>query len=328
MDKTTKIRALSCIICVGFIVALVFHYIMGAYFHLPVPYNTFTSVPRLEPFTDFTGLINYLKKSAPFAHPNIWVNYFPLAYIFLSPFTLIKNELISYSIYFSTFLFFWIYINVKVLRCKNLSKLENFQNMFFLVFLSYPFIILFDSGNFDMMIFLFISAFIYFFKSKKFLISAIFIALANAIKPFTWIFLIIFLFEKKYKELILSIILSILLIFGGFMVLKDGFFTQVKVLLINLNLTKKFYIYSTDGGLSGNSSSLFMSLKTLNDLFKPHFYVKIPVLINICKYIGLIVTSSSIFFAWKEKVFWKKVALLTFCMLTLSFMIRLPRRAY
>lgn len=323
MDKSNKVKILSCIISIGFVVAIFFHYFLGTYFHLKVPYNTFISVPNLQPFGDFMNITDYLKNFAPFTFPNMWINYFPLAYILLFPFALIKSKFVSYLIFFSIFLLFWVFINIKTLYCKNLNKLENFQNIFFITFLSYPFLILWDSGNFDMMLFLFTAAFIYFFKSKKYFTSALFIAFANAIKPFTWIFLILFLFDKKYKELIFSITLSTLMIIGGFMVLRGGLLTQIQVYLINLKLTQSYFILSPTGGLGGNSSSLFMSLKALNALFyaKYHFALNPQALVNICRNLGLTLTSIILFFSWKEKVFWKKVALLTFYMLTFSFIV-------
>lgn len=316
LEKSEKIYVLTSIIIVGFFVGVIFHYFFGFYFGFGYPRNTFLNNPSVQ-FTDFTDIIPAIKDFAPYSKVNYWINYFPLAYIFLFPFCFIKNLIMSYLVFVSIFFAFWIPVNIKMFKCESLSKIQNFQNIFILTFLTYPFLVILDRGNFDMMLLILLTAFVFLFKEEKYLISAVVLAIINAIKPFSVIFLILFIFEKKWKELFSSIIISILLIIAGFLVLHGSFLSQIFVYLNNLEITKNFFIYYLGGGVE-NSSSLFMALKAI--CCKQFAIFSTYKLAKICGIINLFLTSITIFFTWKENTFWKKIALLTCFMIVSNYL--------
>lgn len=317
MEKSKKILILSNIILIGFAIAIIFHYVLGFYLHLSYPYNTFLFNPNMA-YSDFDNLMILIKDFAPFKTPDIWINYFPLAYILLFPFTLIKNSLISCLAFLTIFLSFWIYINIKCFKCKNLSGIENFQNILIISIISYPFLTLFDRGNFDMMLLILMTFFIYMFKTKRYLLSSLILGIVNAIKPFSIIFLFLFLFEKKWKEFFLSVGLSITLIITGFLLLNGDFFNQISVYIANIKLFNQTYVYDINESIQ-NCSSLFMALKLLFcnslNLVSTHTLVKTYSIIN------LLTTAILIFFTWREKVFWKKITLFTLYMLLIPYVI-------
>jgi len=171
--------------------------------------------------------------------------------------------------------------------------------------------VLLDRGNFDLILFVLMSSFVFLFKSEKYSLSALMLALVNAIKPFYVLFLILFLFQKKYKEFFLSIIVSAILILLGFSLLHGDFWNQISVFITNIALFNKAFTYDIDAGLS-NCSSLFMALKFI--LFRlmnlsPSYIVNLIKIYNI---FSLIMTFVILFFTWKEKIFWKRISLLTF----------------
>lgn len=310
MEKSQKVTLLATIIIAGFALAVIFHYALGFYAHLEYPFNTFL-FKSSDVFGDFTGMMPLVTDLAPFKAANLWVNYFPLAYIFLFPFSLIKNPLIAYLIFLSIFWAYWIHTNVKNFKCENLNPLLNFQNIFILSFLSYPYLVILDRGNFDLILFVLMSAFVFSVKSKKYLKSASLLAVVNAIKPFYLIFLALFLFQKKYKEFFLSLIISFLLIIGSFMVLHGSFWDQITVFITNLMLFKQRFVFNIESGLS-NDSSLFMSLKYIvfHILALPSSYIN--TFVKFYNALNIIMTLIILFFTWKEKVFWKRISLLTF----------------
>lgn len=317
MNKSDKILTLSTIVLIGFVIAVIFHYVLGFYIGAEYPCNTFLTNPKLV-FEDFILNLPKIKDFAPYARPDYWMNYFPLAYILMFPFTLIKNKILGYCIFLTIFLLFWFPINIKNFFCENLNKFENFQNIFILAIMSYPFLNAIDRGNFDMFLVLLLGAVVYLFKYKKYFSASMLLAVINAIKPFTLIFLLLFIFEKKWKEFFLSIFLTFLLIVGGFMVLKGNFFDQISIYITNLMLTQKVFVYEPTGGMS-NSSSLFMSLKFL--FYSTFKIISLPAIIRICSFINLLAAIITIFFAYKENVFWKKISLLTLYMLTFPFIV-------
>lgn len=320
MNKTRKIFLLSNIVLMGFFVATIFHYLCAALGNLPNFYNTFL-LPSKYPgwvFGDFMWILDASRNLSPFNSGNDVVNYFPLVYFLMFPLTLIKHKLLAYFIVVSTFLTFFIYENIKTFQCQNLTKLQNFQNIFVLTTMTYPFLYLLERGNLDMIILIFMTAFVYLFKSKKFLLSAFFMALINAIKPFTIIFLILFLFEKKYKELFYCLLLSFLLIIIGFIGLKGDFWSQIQGLALNLKLYQDRFLYTPMQG-HDNSSSIFMALKFFF-CFKSQLISPI-LLIKIYSTILLFLTGIISYFTWKEKVFWKQITLLTLYSLSVPFVI-------
>lgn len=321
MEKSEKVLVLSSIILVGFVIGVVFHYILGYYLHKPFPGNTFLFRPD-QAFTDFTIILSSIKNLAPFSQPNFMINYFPLAYILLFPFTLIKNPLLAFLIFTFIFLSFFIFSNVKMFQCKNLTKLQNFQNIFILSILPYPFLMLLDRGNFDMFLFILFAIFIYSFKSEKFFLSSIILAIINGIKPFTLIFLFLFLFKKKYKEFFLSIIIMTSLILGGFMFLRGPFFNQISTFITNLTLFKQSYVYLNNNVsvmIGGSSLFIVFRLFCINLIKASLMPMKIFILLyNI---LSLIITTIVIFFTYRENFFWKQITLLTLTMLLLPYIV-------
>lgn len=318
MEKSEKVILLSNIVLVGFVIAVIFHYILGFYLRLGEPFDSFLCNMQLF-FADFKNILYYIKDFSPYNDaPTLWINYFPLAYILLFPFTWIKNESAALLLYLSIFLSFFIYMNIKFLKCSNLSKLENFQIISILVLTSYPLLTLLISGNFDMFLLILITFFVYSFKAKKYLLAVILLAIANAIKPFFWIFIFLFVFEKKWKELFLILALTVFLILGGFMAIKGGFFNQIHGYLLNLKSFKINFIYDPRPSIMG-SSDMFLALRFLlckvNQVISCALFIKVYAIMSFC------VAVITLFFAWKERVFWKKIALMTFYFLSMSYVI-------
>lgn len=315
MEKSEKITLLSIIVLVGFTVGVVYHYILGYYLGLGEPSNTFL-FGASSFLCDFWGSFPYLKDFNPYKDMTIYIVYFPLSYILIFPFTLIKNAFLSYAIYISVFVTFLTTMNIKNFKCESLTKMQNFQNIFILTVISYPVLYILDRGNFDMFLFVLFGLFIYAFKAEKYLLASVLLAVQNACKPFTLIFLILFLFRKKYKEAFLSLILTVLLIIGGFMILNGNFWDQVVIFIKDIKWFKFCYLYygNVNNGLA-HSSSLFPSLKLLFCKLTAIPVIDIFTLVRYYDYLCYILTATIIFFAFKEKIFWKQITLLTCNML-------------
>lgn len=310
MDKDNKISIITNIILVGFVLAVIFHYVLGFYLGKPFPFSSFLFNPSYA-FDDFTGLIPKLIGFAPYSPPSDWQQYFPLAYLILTPFAYIKTQLLACLLYLSIFITFFCWFNIKMFNCEKLNKGQNYQNILILTFISYPFLCLVDRGNFDMILFIFFTFFIFAFQAKKYQLAAILLGVLNAFKPFSLLFLLLFLFEKRYREFFLSIGASFLLIIGGFLCFKGNIFDQISVMLQSWILFEKQYIY--DRGYFGmvNSSSIYPVLKFALCGYKFNKLISIKMLADIYKYFSMVFTVLVAFFTFKEKIFWKKISLIT-----------------
>lgn len=316
MNKEEKVFLLSNIVLVGFLIALIFHYFCANILQLGDPFNTFLLYPKwfIADIKNITDASLYLK---PFSKPDSMVNYFPLTYFFLFPFALLKNYFIEYAIFLSVFLCFFSYQNYKNFSCKGFSKLQIFQNIFILTFMTYPFLYLLERGNLDMLLIILLTFSIYAFFNKKYLKSSILLAIINSIKPFCLPFLLLFIYEKRWKELIINISITTLLVIGGFLFLHDNFLTQIAGFKTNLALYEQEFLYHPLNGTS-TCSSLFQSLKLI------YYHVGIiatPFLVKIYGFILFLGTLFTTYFAWKEAVFWKKIALLTLYMSVFPYII-------
>jgi len=141
-------------------------------------------------------------------------------------------------------------------------------------------------------------------------------------KPFTILFLFLFLFKRKYKEFFFSIILTLILAIGGFMLLKGDFFNQVSILILNVYSTKHMYVYENNNTLGMlNSSSLFMALKLIFCKLTLKPLITTLALSKIYDVLTCFLNIIILFFTAKENVFWKKIALLTFSMLLIPYFV-------
>lgn len=312
MEKKDKISLISAIVLTGFTVGVFVHYILGFYMHFPFPFNTFLFGPDMN-FSDFFVI---LPKEF---FPTFYGGYFPLGRIILSPFLLFKNQLFAYFIFVSIFFAFLIYMNLKNFLCRDLGAFQNFQNLFTLTFLSYPVLYCLDRGNLDMLLVILFAGFVYALKSEKYLSAAVLLAIQNAVKPFPLLFLFLFLFKKRYKEFFFSVIITALLVIGGFMVSKGNFFDQMILFIKGLSDFKFAYVYSMNDNGMTNTSSLFTALKLF--LCKNTPLISTFTLVKIYDALCSVITAIALFFTWREKVFWKKITLLSTLMLLTPYFV-------
>lgn len=316
MTKSEKVLLISNIILCGFFIAVIFHYINAHLFYVSYPFNSLLDDPK-----KFVDDIRYITAASinlkPYSTANSMVNYFPLIHFLLYPFSLIKNIYIVYAIFLTTFLGFFLYKNGKSFWCKDISKIQNIKNIFILSLMTGPFLYLVEKSNIDMFLLILLSFSIYSFIEKRFLSSAISLAIINAIKPYSIVFLVLFLFKKKWKEFFISIFLTFFLVLFGFLLLHDNPFVQFSGFLTNLMLFKQEHLYSLLNGTT-NCAGLFQALKLFlyyNPFVSKYFLV---TAYGFLIFFSLIIT---IYFAWREPVFWKKIAFLTLYLSTFPYIV-------
>jgi hypothetical protein len=339
MQKTGKINILAGIIFAGFIIAVIYHYVLGTAFNLKYPYNTFLFYPQAC-FSDFTDFYRVFKYSNFNPYVQTWypgVNYFPFGEFVPYLFTKIP-VLVSLTIFmFGSITYYGVYnfINIK----KNLleNKASLITKFSIISFLSYPFLIWYDRANFEIFIFIFLSLSVYFFTKKNFLTSALILSIPIAIKGFPILFLILFLKEKKYKEIFYCLLLTFILTVMSIILMEGDFVSNIIYYKKHLN----FYIsnYAINNSGLGWGSSLFSAVKLIifgiKGLFAPIYYqlgntsFYLPSLIfknsaaiiptiakslnifNIFAVVTILSTMCYIFFI--EKELWKQILLIIIC---------------
>jgi hypothetical protein len=195
--------------------------------------------------------------------------------------------------------------------------------------MSYPFLFTIDRANAELYTFLFLCGFAYFYNSLnhyKSLFALICLSLAIAMKPFPAIFLVLLASEKKWKNILYVIIFAILITIFSMMCFQGGFLENIQGLRRNQAMFVKNYAIGSQGwpygvslfglikvitgfilkvcshlGLASDTQQVFFDLVSL--LLKPYSLLSLII-------VGLV----SLYILNKEKILWKKLALLVFVM--------------
>jgi len=183
--------------------------------------------------------------------------------------------------------------------------------------MTYPVLFVINTANFEVFIFLFLCLFVYLYQKEMFVLSCIPLAAAISMKVIPAVFLILFISNKKYKEISLTL-------FGIFflsilpLAIFEGGGGGLDVYWSNLMASQKMYSDLMIMGTAGNhyGHSLLNSLRILmGDNFTSVESVVTPYFFLTLFIFSLI----AVFIAFVEKIFWKKIALLVICMCLLPY---------
>lgn len=339
MEKTKKLNIITGIVLAGFIIAVIYHFILGNVFHLGYPYNTFLFNPKVR-FSDFTYNYQIFEtlQFNPYVQWHLPVNYFPFCMLTLYFFRLFPI-IISFILYYAVVIAYFAFYNHKNISqdLPSNSRFTISSSFFIITFLSYPFIIMMDRGNNDSFIFIFLSLFIYFFTKEKYLKSALLLAIPIAMKAYPLIFIPLFLVKKKFKEAFYCLLLVFLLTFISLILAKGGLFANISWFLTkHMVFFNNTYIVG-NGGMWG--ISLFSIVKFfifwMNSCIKlfPHYInnfpfqfnsfifscsqsvmALVPKALNIYMPFALLsISAIAAYSVFIEKEFWKQILLLLVC---------------
>jgi len=334
VDKKQKISLLTIIVLTGFVVAVIYHYILGQFLHLDFPFNTFLYDPHRR-FDDFTGMQKALSFGIfdPFVNNNAnggWLAYYPFGILIPFLFRQINNVFLALILFLLISITYYSIYNFKnIQKCFESNQKKIMLRSFFIIFfLSYPFLIWLDRANLESFIFIFISLSIVLFQKKKYLSSALVLSMPIAMKAYPFILLALFLKEKKFKETFYCIISVLLLTLISLLLMKGNMLTNLSYINTNINNILKVFCINNLGFCWStpflsvikfiiyqiNGCYKYVSLFPLTFLF----YKYTPALIQLATQVLNIYLASAAFIGigvayyviFIEKVFWKQVALL------------------
>ena len=329
MERHTKIKLLSTIIVIGFAIASFYHYIMGAYLGNQFPLNTFLFGPN-DKFNDFWNMVRFIRELNPYRSDiYIFGIYYPLGELFFFPFTLFKSRDLALLVFLSIFLVCWLFFITK--NFSQTNRLDNFRDIFVISFMSYPFLFTIDRANAELYTFLFLCGFAYFYNSfnhYKSLFALICLSLAIAMKPFPAIFLVLLASEKKWKNILYVIIFAALITIFSLLCFQGSILENIQGLRRNQAMFVQDYVIGSGGWPYG--VSLFGLIKVIaafvlkiskdigiissSDIVRT-FFDWVSLLLRPYSVLSLIIVGLvSLYILTKEKIFWKKLALLVFVM--------------
>jgi hypothetical protein len=312
MDKEAKIRITVAIILIGFVSSVFFHYLESVYLNLPYPHNTFLFTPS-DRFADFFVLYDVMQYRQPYIgdHPSAQYPFLNLiSYGFGS---LPKIE--SFIIYIV--LFIYVFLIFTILYTYSDDPKKHISEIFIITLLTYPILFTIDRGNLETLVMISLFAFVFSYQKKKYFLSTVFLAFAIAMKLFPIVLVVVYLSDKKYKEIFLTGLFTGLLTVISLLFFKGGFLENLTLLAGGANLV---FLNRFLGGdlMVQRGVSLFTLTKIFlietNLLQKVNMSEFLGIYIKIAMVAGLFIAAYVVFL---EKEFWKKVAVLVVAMLLL-----------
>ncbi len=310
MDKEKRADIIKAITVIGFTVSVFYHYILSSYASLNYyPFNTFLFSPS-DRFNDFYNIFRATRNLNPYASP-VSV-YFPFTFILmylLSAMTLFVRQLA-----FAVFIFIFIRYTLSYIyrRMPSSDELNRKLNTFIFTFMSYPFLFSLDRGNIECLLFIFLALFLYYYQKDDDLKSILFLSLAIAMKLYPAVYAVLFLADKKYKNILLTAVITALLTLISASILEGGIINSFSGLKNNLNMFREAYIMS-DHGLQHNTS-IYGTLKIIFSRCCP---ILLPFLNYYTALALLVCLLITIYIVLKKDALWKKFTLLVFITLLL-----------
>jgi len=312
MDKETKIRITVAIILIGFVSAVFFHYVEGAYLKLSYPHNTFLFKPK-DRFADFFVLYNVMQYRQPYIgdHPSAQYPFLNLISYGFRLLPRMESLLIYIALYMCAFLIFTI------LYTYSDDPKNHITEIFIITLLTYPILFTIDRGNLETLVMISLLAFVFSYQKKKYIVSTVFLSFAVAMKLFPIVLLVVYLSDKKYREIFLTGLFTSLLTIISLLFFKGGFLENLTLLGSGANLV---FLNRFLGGdlIVQRGVSLFTLIKIFlietNLLQKVNMSEFLGIYIKIAMVAGLFIAAYVVFL---EKEFWKKVAVLVIAMLLL-----------
>jgi hypothetical protein len=313
MDKRMKVSALSFIIVVGFTAAAGYHYYRGMYLGRPYPENTFLFLPSVH-FSDFYDVVRDGHTLDPY------LEYSSAQYPFLALlgylFSLIPRY--HYAVFAATVcgVLFFGAVHLWV---------DNWHmsatHVFVIALLSYPFLIAVDRGNFELLVFILLLAFLFFFTRKRYWASALCLSLAISMKLYPAILLVLFVPERKYREMAATIASAAAVTLASLACFNGGIGPNLTFLLRGANLGSnplfaQFTSLSSPMVQRGVSLLTFIKIVSIetgvfqgldDGRFLSWYFVSAGL-------VGVLVV---LYVVFVEKEAWKRTALLVFAMLLL-----------
>lgn len=314
MDKHAKVTVLSLVIIVGFATATAYHGLQGIKPGSTYPQTTFLFDPSAR-FSDFVDVVRdghtlnpYLEYSSA-QYPLLALT----GYVFwLVP----RYSLAVFIVAMSTCILILSHMMLRP-ATRSLAAIHTVV----VAFLTYPFLISVDRANFELLVYLFLLAFIYLFSRRKFGWSAIFLGIAIALKAYPVVLLAMYVPARRMRVALLAAGVAAVATLASLLCFKGGLVPNLVFLLRGGNvqanpLFEQFTSFSSDvvqrgvslltfikvisielGVIQGKGSSLFMTR-----------YLICSAAIGVCAlaYATLI-----------ERQLWKRVAVLVLIMLLL-----------
>lgn len=315
--RKQKIEYISLIVLMGFVVAVIFNYIMTymvAYFSGNASDNYVFLCIGMPLGDFFIGRLTNLFLD-PYHSTILPGEYFPFAYLLMYPFVLLNPNLgaFIFCLMFIVFMVYFVKQNFSYVSAIFSKQLASYKNIFILSIMTYPFLFNLERGNIENILFILVAVAIYCYQRHYRLGAVLCLAMASAVKLYPLLFITLFFSDKRYKEVFYTILLTVLLTVLGLWLLNPGFKENVSGVMMAMHGLNKNCAILPDRCVKF-SVSLWGAIKYFQGNYLSGHVM------NIKKYylwafslLGLMV----IYVGFVERIVWRKLAILVSAILLL-----------
>ncbi len=311
MNKAEKIELLALVTLIGFAAAMMFHYVMAVYFHADFPWITFAAFPTRDfVFSDFHSIFADSGRFNPYHAPSTFGGvYFPFNY-FLFFFLTLLPENLAFLIYMSAFLVAVLWATHHFMDTRTsfhrdpAANLAHTKNVFILSLLSYPILFAIERANAECIVFVFTLAFLLAYQARRYYLAAFWLACGIAMKGYAGIFLLVFLFDRRFKEGTVACLWIAALTFFSLFLFVDDIPHQIDMLLHNLAALRAIEIQNFDSANFPFNSTLFDFIRVFGLTATPE------ILSRFTFWGGIAIIGVMVELFLFEKMLWRQMAAL------------------
>jgi len=339
-----KLAWILAMVVAGFFASLIFHYELGVVLHMPYPLNTFLFRPHAQ-FTDFYDNFRVAKTTfAKDASDRVLTPGWGSTVLMLRAWLLYRicdpanvppeartlhaivaaSPFLAWGISEMFFLFAVFYfVRGTILE---VSPDCLWAKILALTLCSYPVLFCLDRSNFETTVFVLLAASIFLYGKGRFLWSALLLGVVVAVKPYGVVFLALFLGDRKFKEIAISLGTAVLLTLGALLLLPGEASENLAMLRDSMAVYTTLYVQGNEGLYFG--SSLYGLAKVW--IYSTHFLLRgadaAAIAAFMRRFMSIYFLFAVAFFAAVavllcgfRMAFWKKIALLVCCMNMLPY---------
>lgn len=315
MDKTAKLSLISLVIVVGFAAAVGYHYIQGAYYGQSYPQNSFLYYPPLhgsdfeEVLEDGHALNPYLEESS---------TQYPFLALVGFAFSRIPGDTRTAFLVVTSLSF----LTISLAGLRLADRLASATHVFVIAFLSYPFLIAVDRGNFELLVCVLLVSFLFLFVREQYAWSAVCLGLAVALKVYPVVLLALFVPAKRIRSGFLALAVAAVATLGSLLCFEGDLSPNLSFLLQGNNIQfspalRDATTFSSNLVQRGVSLLTFIKVVSIetgsplrwlpNSVFMPVYAVSAAVAGAAALALAILI----------ERVLWRRVAILVIVMLLL-----------
>ncbi len=228
MPAEKRVSLLVLIIVVGFFAGVAYHYALGTYFERGWPANTFLFKPW-DRFGDFTKVVDQSSGLDPFGAGGDGFAGSPFGQMVGYLFSVIRPASLRLPLFLGSF-FVALILMVKHGLYGLKSRLASGQwlALFAIVFLTYPVLFAADRANFDLMVLPCLFLFALAYSRQRYKSSTIFLGMAMALKPYAAVFIMVYIFDRRYRDTLIVFFNAALLSTVSLALFKGGLLDEAR----------------------------------------------------------------------------------------------------